>query len=306
MTPTDASISSLSRSLTQLTTESGDKPTSNYGSNLFDGKQVSISEQDNPCNVRTIVRTMVPTNSAILEPPYNVNCPGFEQYKAVSKPEFSGINALKQDNPETEVKEILCSMDEDSASASEVVRKLDMAYSKNNLSLAREVATLPAANAYLIELSSGNHPSSNEQVKFLLQTGVDPNAGATGKQTPLYIATKSQNIELVEHLLRAKADPNALASGEETPLYQAAVSELWAMERHPDCVQKLKRSTEEYNQYCSKMENYVEVAKKLLAAGADPDPLYQTVDTLLHDVGGVVSPANITYIKSSKLSGRLS
>ena len=55
MTPTDASISSLSTDFTQLTTKSEDQLPSNDGSVLYEGKQVAVVNQNNSCDFCTMV-----------------------------------------------------------------------------------------------------------------------------------------------------------------------------------------------------------------------------------------------------------
>ena len=262
MTPAGANISSLSNDFTGLTTKSEEKD----DGVPYEGKQVTIPAENNP----GFYITGFLTNSGILQPPYTADhC---DQYKMVSPLESRVITAINQDASETEIKEIFFEAFKDSADAQDVFqRMLRSAFTKGMLSLVRGVATLTQAKDYLVELSSGKHPSPNGLVKFLLQGGVDPNAGATGKQTPLYQAAESGNMELVEHLLQANADPNARASGEETPLYLAAIT-LSKKEKEFKYVEK-GTSREAFDQYCNKMKNCVELAKKLIAAGADPDPL---------------------------------
>ena len=222
MTPIDASTYWLSNDFNELTTNSEDQLTLNDCSVSYMGKQVAVVEQNNPCNAPE----MVLTNSAILDPP--------DYYQAASKLESRVINPFDQTNPEAQVKELFCSTDEKPVCPGNIRSRLDMAYSNNNLSLAREVAALPKANAYLIELSADDHPPSIELVKFLLQAGVDPDAGESGEKTPLYLATR------------------ALSSKE---VYT------------PFLVRK------DYYQHHNKMKNWVGLAKELLAAGANPDPI---------------------------------
>ncbi|WP_257266419.1 ankyrin repeat domain-containing protein [Endozoicomonas sp. ONNA2] len=266
MTPTHASMSSLATNFIGLTTKSEEKDDGPY-----EGKQVTIPAQDNP----GFLVTGFLTKSAILQPPYNAD--HFEQnhYKMVSLLESRVITAINQDASETQIKEIFCEGFKNSADAQDVLRRMfNRAHAKNDLSLASAVATLPAAKAYLVELSSRKQ-SPDGLVKFLLQAGVDPNAGATGKQTPLYQAAESGNMAVVDHLLQANADPNAQASGEETPLYRAAItlSKQEKMYKDVRIVAGVSAELGYLKQYCNKMENCVEVVKKLIEAGADPDPL---------------------------------
>ncbi|WP_257266420.1 hypothetical protein [Endozoicomonas sp. ONNA2] len=233
MTPTRASISSLSNNLSELTTQSEDQFTSNDCSAPFEGKQVSVADKKKT----GFCHTMVLTRSAILEPPYNADHYPTDQFKKVSLFEYSVITAVQQADPKMKLKEIFCATDKSAAHVSDVFRRMmNMAYTQNQLSLVKEVAELPQANAYLAELLSGNHPHPIEQAKFLMQAGVDPDAGASsGQQSPLHVAVEN---------LKGEAYPEDV---------EAAFT---------------GRKREEYH---NRMKRYVGVAKALLDAGAKPD-----------------------------------
>ena len=230
MTPIDASTYWLSNDFNELTTNSEDQLTSNNCSVPFEGKRVTVADVKN----RDLYYTMVLTNSTILEPPYTASHYPSGQFKKVSLFEYSVITAVQQTDPETKLGEIFCATDKDAAHASDVFRRMmDMAYTQKRLSLARKVATLPEARAYLMELLSGNHPHPVEKVKFLLQAGVDPDAGASsGQQSPLQLA--------VEGFYRKEYTENAIDLN-------------WRDYR------------------VKEMENYIGMAKALLDAGANPD-----------------------------------
>jgi len=72
-------------------------------------------------------------------------------------------------------------------------------------------------------LLSETHNGDLKKVKFLIKKGAEVNCFDGFGNSPLYIASGTDNVKIVEALLAAGADPNIINVDKETPLHKAAI-----------------------------------------------------------------------------------
>lgn len=78
-----------------------------------------------------------------------------------------------------------------------------------------------AARGEMLLLTAASGEGSSEIVRLLLDRGVDPNAGQTGRITPLHCAVETGDAEAVSLLLQRGANPNLPDERGITPLQLA-------------------------------------------------------------------------------------
>lgn len=132
---------------------------------------------------------------------------------------------------------------------------LDRGYSpKNKDRFGNTVLHLVSNNLYYRQILSPEENNIANIIRLLLSAGAEIEEENLAGETPLYVATKKDDIKVISKLLEAKADPNSLNTKKfETPLHAAvrnasvlAVKKLLEKNARPDIKSDEKTSPLDY------------------------------------------------------------